>query len=89
MGSKSALLAWTVLVLCLTVPSGAHDLDVNTDHTLYDLFWTIFWLSTLGFLIYLLCTYPIWDWTAAPRPRCPEQEPVINVRIINPLRNDG
>ena len=77
-------LAWAVFALCLTAVR-AHGITEDTDHTVYDLFWTIFWLSVLGLLIYLLCTYPIWDWTTPPRPRCPEQEPVINVRIVNPL----
>ena len=89
MPNKSAHLA--LFMLCLAASSvQAHD-DEDTNTKMYELFWTIFWLSVLGFLIYLLCTYPVWDWTLPNNNRhaCDTPEPVINVRIINtlPLHN--
>lgn len=92
MPNKSAdlsALARLVFILCLVMSSaqarkGDDSDDEDSNTRMYELFWTIFWLAVLGFLIYLLCTYPVWDWTMPPN-RAPPDEPVINVRIVNPL----
>ena len=91
---KSIRHTWLLFALCMAAFASvvsAHDEETNV--CMYDLFWTIFWLGVLGFLIYLLCTYPVMDWTTSSKGRSRSQasEPVINVRIINPLplHNDG
>lgn len=91
MANRTMLCVLIILLHMCSETLGDHRKDdddkhsnVDLDHRLGDLFWTVFILAIFGFFIYLVCSYigpepP--PQTCTPHQR--REESVVNVRITN------